>query len=39
MKPWIGGVEVEGPLARLAFFRIVVGGYAAVSESNLSQLS
>ena len=26
MKPWIGGVEAEGPLARLAFSRIVVGG-------------
>ena len=25
MKPWIGGVEAEGLLARLAFFRIVVG--------------
>ena len=24
MKPWIGGVKAEGPLARLAFFRIVV---------------
>ena len=26
MKPWIGRLEVEVPLTRLAFFRIVAEG-------------